>query len=212
MKIALINGSPKTTESNSKKMLLWLQSRLKNNNEITHYHINTKPFDTSNYTELLNHDIWVFAFPLYWDSLPSHLLKALVELERCLKEETTKNILVYTIVNNGFYEGNQGRIAFDIIEEWCKSTGLTFCGGFGQGAGEMMNFISNIPLGHGPLKKLGENMQELSNHIQANTKMDVTLFSPNFPKFAWKFMSTSQFWNAQAKKNGLNKKDILKRL
>lgn len=44
-----------------------------------------------------------------------------------LSEEQTfqrKDIMVYSIVNNGFYEGKQNRIVIEQMKHWCKAVGL----------------------------------------------------------------------------------------
>ncbi len=212
MRIAMVNGSPKLAKSNSSFMLKALEPLINPGNELTHYNINKKPLTKEQYSELCNMDILVIAFPLYIDALPSHLFQMLVNLEEYMKAERKKEIYVYAIVNNGFFEGQQSHVAFEIINNWCLRCGLHFGNGIGQGAGEMMGFIENVPLGHGPLKNLGCAMKTLANNIHLRSVEKPKLFSPNIPRFAWRFSGTHFFWNATAKKNGLTKKDILKRL
>jgi len=62
-------------------------------------------------------------------------------------------------------------------------------------------------LSHSPLKNLGRAMERLANNVQSHGIDKSMLFSPNFPRFAWRFAGTHSFWNANAKKNGLKKKD-----
>ena len=157
-------------------------------------------------------DVLILAFPLYIDALPSHLFRMIIDLEAYLKSEPNKDLYVYALVNNGFYEGHQSHIAFDILQNWCVRCGIHFGYGIGQGAGEMLDSLEKVPLGHGPLKNLGVHINHLAENIQAKRTEPAVLFSPNFPRFAWKFMATHFFWNTTAKKNGLTKKDILKQL
>ncbi|WFR55719.1 hypothetical protein QA584_19160 [Anaerocolumna sp. AGMB13025] len=212
MRIALINGSPKLNNSNSAFMLKGLETFISTGNDIIHYTINRNPLTEEQYLELCGMDILVIAFPLYIDAIPSHLFRMFVTLEEYMKTERKKDIYVYAIANNGFYEGKQNHIAFEIINNWCLRCGLHFGQGIAQGGGEMIGFMEKVPLGHGPLKNLGNTMKALAANLQARQTEPSALFSPNFPRFAWRFAATHFFWNASAKKNGLNKKVIRKRL
>ncbi|MBW4082014.1 NAD(P)H-dependent oxidoreductase [Paenibacillus sp. S150] len=212
MKIAMINGSPKPANSNSAIMLRTLDPLVSAGNELTYYNLNKKPLTPEQYSELCRMDTLVIAFPLYVDGIPSHLFRMLAALEEHLKAERGQEIYVYAIINNGFFEGRQNHIALDILNHWCIRAGLHFGQGIGQGAGEMMGFLEKVPPGQGPLKNLGKAMQSLADNIQARSTGEAMLFSPNFPRFAWRFSATHSFWNAAAKKNGLKKKDLLRKL
>jgi hypothetical protein len=59
--------------------------------------------------------------------------------------------------------------------------------GIGQGASEMLPFIKNVPLGHGPLKNMGNALNVLVENIQNKQKGKDILFSPNFPYMGWRF-------------------------
>lgn len=212
MKIAMINGSPKLGKSNSANFLKILEPMISGEHKIVHYNINKKPLTSEQYSDLCHMDTLIFAFPLYIDAIPAHLFKMLTVLEEYMKAKREKEIYVYAIINNGFYEGRQNRIGMEILKNWCLRSGLHFGQGVGQGAGEMMNFVEKVPLGHGPLKNLGKAMESLANSINSRGDGEMILFSPNFPRLGWKIMGTHFFWNATAKKNGLRKKDIMKKL
>ncbi len=211
MKIAMINGSPRQGKSNSAILLRAIEPLVSQGNEISHYNISREPLAGGQYGELCHMDVLVFAFPLYVDALPSHFFKMLVDLEGYMKAERKKDIYVCALINNGFYEGKQCHIAFEILQNWCSRSGLIFGQGIGQGAGEMLDFTEKVPLGHGPLKNLGIAMKSVADNIKSGGTGDPIMISPNFPRFAWKFSATHAFWNAMAKKNGLKKKDILKK-
>lgn len=212
MNIAMINGSPKLKKSNSAIMLNILEPLLSAGHEIIHYTPNKKPLSPEQYKELCCMDALVIASPLYVDGVPSHVFKMLVTLEEYMKTERKKDIYVYVIMNNGFFEGQQNHIALEIIQNWCARSGLIFGQALGQGAGEMMDFIEKVPLGAGPMKNLGRAMNSLAHNIQSRSSGESILFSPNFPRFAWRLSAKHSFWNATAKKNGLKKKDIRRKL
>lgn len=212
MKIAMINGSPKLGKSNSGILIHTMEELLKTDHEIIHYSLNKASLTKEQYIELCHMNTLLFVFPLYIDAIPSHLFRMLITLEEYMKTERTKNINVYAIVNNGFYEGKQNHVALDIIKNWSIRCGLHFAQGIGHGAGEMMEYISKYPLGYGPLKDLGNDLIGMADNIKSNNSSENVLLNPNYPRFAWKFAGTHFFWNAAAKKNGLKKKDILRRL
>ncbi|MEF2967739.1 hypothetical protein V3851_18060 [Paenibacillus sp. M1] len=211
MRMAMIDGSPKLGKSNSSILLRSLETLIGNEHEIVHFSLSRKPFTPEQYSDLCRMDQLILAFPLYVDGIPSHLFRMLVTLEEYMKKERQKDIYVYVMVNNGFYEGKQNHIAIEIIKNWCIRSGLHFGQAIGQGAGEMLSFIEKVPLGHGPMKNLGGAMTTLANNIHTRSTGEPILISPNFPRIAWHLAGHS-FWHSTAKKNGLKKKDLLRRL
>ncbi|WP_405104269.1 hypothetical protein MHH28_17090 [Paenibacillus sp. FSL K6-1217] len=212
MNVAMINGSPKPTGSNSGILLGMLEPLIVSGNELHYYTPNKKPLTPEQYSELCRMDVLVFAFPIYTDGIPSHLFQLLVTLEDYLKSEREREIYIYALINNGFYEGEQNQIALDILNHWCARAGVHFGQGLGHGAGEMLGSLGKVPLGKGPLKNLGRALHSLAESIQSRNSGDPLLISPNFPRFAWKWSATHSFWNAAAKKNGLKPKDLLRRM
>jgi hypothetical protein len=95
------------------------------------------------------------------------MLKTLIELEKYFTNEEAKNITVYSIINNGFYEGKQTHIAFEVIQNWCEHCGINFGGGIGQGAGEMIGVTKKTPINSGPFKNLGRSLELLVNKIES---------------------------------------------
>jgi multimeric flavodoxin WrbA len=209
MKISIINGSQKTGESNTGIIVNELNSFFGNGSDINNYTFGTKQFPHEIYREIIASDVIVFAFPLYTDSIPSNTLRMLIELENYLKKEPKKETIIYTIINNGFYEGKQTHIAFEIMKNWCRRTGTVFCGGIGQGAGEMIGATKNIPLCKGPFRNLGRELKLLAKKIELKEPFGIKYLSPYFPRFLWRFMAVHTFWHPLAYKNKLTKKDIL---
>jgi multimeric flavodoxin WrbA len=211
MKISIINGSQKTGESNTGIILNELNKLLKNDNDINTYTLGIKQFSPEIYNEIVSSNVLIVAFPLYTDSIPSNVLKMLIELENYLKKEPKKEMVIYTIINNGFYEGKQTHIAFEIMENWCRRSRVSFGGGIGQGAGEMLGATKNIPLYKGPFSNLGRELKSLVKKIELKEFFGIKYLSPYFPRFLWKFMAIHTFWHPLAGKNKLTKKDILKK-
>ncbi|MNI93502.1 hypothetical protein D3C73_1514680 [compost metagenome] len=76
----------------------------------------------------------------------------------------------------------------------------------------MLSSLEKVPLGAGPLKNLGSAMHSLAGNIRSQSTGESRLFSPNFPRFAWRIAATHGFWNSAARNNGLKRKDLLRRL
>lgn len=209
MKICIINGSPKISKNTSELLIEYLIPFIKEN-EITTCNVCKADFSETLFSQIQNSEILIFAFSLYIDSIHSQLLKFLTELEK--RGFCNKNINVYCIINNGFFEGIQNHIAADIIKNWCKAVGLTYGQTLGIGAGEMLPFLKDIPLGYGPNKNIGIALQELSRNILSLSQGEDLFISPNFPRFLWKISASLYVWYPRAKKNGLKRKNLKDRV
>ena len=113
----------------------------------------------------------VFGLPLYVDSVPSHVLRFLEEMETFCRENGLK-FRVYCVANNGFIEGKQNEPLMQVLENFCVRTGLVWSGGVGIGGGVMLNvtrilFIVEIAL------------------LALNTVLSVVNTGNFFPKEAW---------------------------
>jgi multimeric flavodoxin WrbA len=211
MKISLINGSQKIGVSNTGIILDWFHGLIKERHEVKLYNCGVKYFTNETFREIISGDVIVLAFPLFVDSIPSNTLKMLIELEKTIKQEQAVNLIIYTIVNNGFYEGKQNHVSFEIIKNWCEHSGVKFGGGIGQGAGEMMGQLTDTPLNKGPFNNLAKTLQAMVKTMELRQPFETRYLSPYFPRFLWRFMGT-RHWNTLAQKNGIKKKEITKRL
>lgn len=211
MKIALINGSPKSKQSSSEVALKDLQTCLSNDNEIIKYNFK-KPVLTKEEIEgLLNCDVLVFSFPLYVDGVPSHLLNCLCQIEEVAKNINDKSITVYAIANCGFYEGHQNKWAINIIKNWCIRAGFKWGQGIGIGCGGALSAMSGLPLGKGPKGRMGIIFKSFADNINSKSKAEDVYFSLNFPRFLYKLMAEFG-WRQTIKQNGLKAKDLFRRL
>jgi multimeric flavodoxin WrbA len=211
MLINIINGSQKPKSSNTEIILTELSKFIQKDNYIQNYKVDSKIFSEEIYNDILSGDIIVLGFPLFGDCLPSNTLKLLVELEKANKKKNPKEIIIYAIINNGFYEGKQTHIGFEIIKNWCGHTGMKFGGGIGQGAGEMLGETKNIPISKGPFKNLWNTLKLMAEKMSLKEPFDIIYLSPIFPRFLYSFMAKKS-WHKRANKNKLKKKDIMIRL
>ena len=187
MKISIINGSPKAIKSNSEILGNYLSSLLKEN-EIKKYYSISFRLNDENKNEIYNSDVLIFLFPLYVDGIPSNLLKLFVEFE---KEKVIKyGTKIYCIVNNGFYEGKQNRLAILQIKNWCEKVNARWGQGIGVGAGELLPHLKKYPLGQGPLKNLGKVLDKFSANILTLKSDEDIYINPNWLKSLYFFQGT----------------------
>ena len=223
MIINIINGSQKTGESNTGLILDYLNNLIKEKHKVKLFYSGIKTFTDDIFDEIISGDVIILAFPLFGDYIPSNTLKMLVELEEKIKYKqkhlqsfsfasaTAKKLIMYLIVNNGFYEGKQNHIAFEVIKNWCDHSGVQFGGGIGQGAGEMIGQTKQFPLNKGPFNNLARTLQKMADNIEFKMPMEIIYLSPYFPKLLWIFMA-ERHWHSLARNNKLNKKDIRKKI
>ncbi|NIU85677.1 MAG: hypothetical protein GWN31_18035, partial [Candidatus Thorarchaeota archaeon] len=81
-----------------------------------------------------NADTIILTFPLYWDSLPSHLTKALERLYHGMKDnDNSPNF--YVIVHNGFPEPWHNEVAIRICNCFSEKMGYRWQGALNIGGG-----------------------------------------------------------------------------
>ena len=197
----MIDGSPKVSKSNSEYFLNILSDFIESK-DIVKYKLSKKVDYEDIIKEINTIDTLVFAFPLYVDSLPSHVLEFLIMLEENFKDNL-KGVNVYVIANCGFYEGKQNKIALNIMKCWCKKMNIKWAQGIGIGAGEMMGGLRNVPMGKGPNTNLGLALDNLAKNINENKSGDDIFTTPSmFPRFAFR-LAANRFWISKANRNGL---------
>ncbi len=152
-------------------------------------------------------NVLVFAFPIYVGGIPSHLLNCLIQLESFLSNTKEKDIIVYSIVNCGFYEGHQTAIVIEMMKNWCIKAGIHWGQGLGVGAGGMLLSVKNIPIGHGPKKNLGVAFEKLANNILKYSSGEDIFITLNFPRILYK-LAAEMGWRNSIKANGLKRKDL----
>ena len=207
MKISIINGSPKAIKSNSEIFGNYLSSLLKEN-EIKKYYSISFRLNDENKNEIYNSDVLIFLFPLYVDGIPSNLLKLFVEFEK--EKVVNPATRVYCIVNNGFYEGKQNRLAILQIKNWCEKVKADWGQGIGVGAGELLPYLKKYKLGQGPLKNLGKVLDKFSTNI-LTLKSDKDIYiNQNWLKSLYFFQGTIS-WILKGRKNNLRVRELFRK-
>lgn len=136
MKTVFINCSPKKRFCAS-AYFLWLQRLFVKGKKVTERLRNRSDYKRI-LDELPDADTVVFCLPLYVDSVPSHVLPFLKEMELFCKENSIR-LTVYSISNNGFIEGNQSEPLLRVFQNFCVRSNLEWGGGIGIGGGVMLN-------------------------------------------------------------------------
>lgn len=208
MKILLINGSPKTKQSASAALLDDCKACFSRETEWRERHASRPVFSPEDAAALSWADSVVFAFPLYADGIPSHLLSWLRQAERSgsIRPQTR----IYGMVNSGFFEGEQNALALAMLKSWSRRAGAVWGQGLGIGGGGALTAIASAPLGKGPKRDLGRAMEELVRHIETGASAEERYVHVNFPRFLY-IWSAQMGWRSQAKKNGLTRRDLDRR-
>lgn len=208
MKIALINGSPKRKESSSGLLLEKFMALVGgDDHQIYALHFYQPQVSREDVALLKDCDALVWAFPLYVDGIPSHLLPCLRQLEGAFRAPAEKEIMVYSIVNCGFYEAVHNGLAIAMMQNWTERAGLKWGQGLAIGAGGMLPELKRIPLGYGPFKKLAPAFADLADHVLNRSSGETLFFTPAFPRFLYK-LAGEIGWRQSAKANGLKRKDL----
>ncbi len=175
MKVLIINGSPKIENSNSEVLV----NKLNNYINADIIQINRKNYKQDFSDIINNYDTLIFAFPLYVDGIPSHLLESLTNL-------TIENKNVYAIVNCGFPEGNHAKQGLDIIRNYCIHNNLNYKGGLGIGGCGGLNGMSKNRLLKFINVNINKYIKDLSNSILANEEFNNVLTKINIPNYIYR--------------------------
>ena len=206
MNISIINGSPKPGESTSGLLIKYLLQEIGE----CHATVFKCSLQATELAKIASSDVLVLVFPLYVDSIPSQLLRFLIFLEEL--KDLNHDMMVYCIVNNGFFEGTQNHIAIQQMKNWCAAANLNWGQGVGIGAGEMLPFIANAPRKHGPNKNVVYAISNLAGNLLNKKSGKDKFISPNWPRFLWRMQSTGFFWMPRARSNNLKKQDLYRKI
>ena len=209
MKIALLNGSPKVQNSASVAFLEDLKRYITEKADVVNYSLHRPVISETVLEELQKADAWVFAFPLYVDGIPGHLLSCLRQLEKVALQNPNRHI--YGIVNLGFYEGIQAEYALQILRNWCVKTGYVWSGGIGVGGGGSLAMMPSAEQGKGPKAPVDKALAVLSDKILKLETCENAYVSVAFPRFLYK-MAAQMGWRQCIKQNGGKKKDLGRKL
>lgn len=205
MRIALIDGSPKGHNSTSGMLLEDLKGYLGDGAEVVNFGFHSTAISREVIEELAGTDAWVFAYPLYIDGIPGHLLACLIQLEEaCLPNRL---IRIYGIVNCGFYEGIQAELALKLLRNWSIKAGFLWSGGVGVGGGGGLAMMPKLEPGHGPKAPVDKVLTDFSEAILNKKEQKNRYVSVAIPRFLYK-MGAQKGWRKMIKATGGKSKDL----
>ncbi len=169
-------------------------------------------------------DLVLLAFPLYIDTVPYLVAKALevVAEHRRAVGDGARTQGLFVLANNGFPEAHQNNLALSVVRLFAARSGMTWRGAMALGAGEGM-------LGGRPLTAKGANGIPLFKVSQALDAAAAALAQgealpaeawqgmasvpiPHMPRFLWHqiFMrGAASHWQQEAAGHGVSKADML---
>ena len=138
MKTIFINGSPKKKFSAS-AYFISVQKFFVKGKKVKETLRNKKDHERI-LSIMEDGDAVVFCLPLYVDSVPSHVMSFLKDMETyCLDKHL--NLNVYVISNNGYIEGVQSKALLQVFRNFCARSKIVWGGGIGIGGGVMLNVM-----------------------------------------------------------------------
>lgn len=208
MKIALINGSPKSAKSASAVLTGVVKGYLRDKCDYVDIYLNKASIKKSDIDKLKDVDVMLFAFPLYVDGIPGHLLACLTQIENA--DIYNKDKYIYGISNCGFYEGVQNNVALDILKNWSLKAGFVWGGGIGIGGGGCISMLRNLPTGRGPRASIDKELEGITEAILGREVLANKYVTIDMPRFAYK-MAAQMGWRQAIRANGLRVKALGKR-
>jgi len=141
LKVLLLHGSAKGAKSSSASLGDYILSRLPDEGvEKETQHIAKALRSEERWDKLVaavdGADTVILSFPLYWDGLPSHVVRALEGLrEHRRASPPSKAQRFVAIVNNGFPEPWHNEVSLRICRRFADEVGFEWSGGLNVGGG-----------------------------------------------------------------------------
>jgi multimeric flavodoxin WrbA len=219
-KAILLIGSPKGFDSSSASLGSYLISKLEKydiQTERLHLHseIASKVKKSIFLEKIEKADFIVLAAPLYVDTLPAKVIKALTLIAEKRKElyfddiKSAKNQSFIAIVNCGFPEAEQNETALKIYQEFAREAKLKYLGGIAVGMGGAVSGKSLSEMG-GMAKDLLEGLDQAADDIVRNHQLSEIVIEKTSKQMIsqkWLYTLAGNFnWRFQAFKNGVYSK------
>lgn len=219
-KAILLIGSPKGFNSSSASLGVYLLSKLEKydiKGEKLHIHseIASKAKRNLFLDKIKKADLIILAAPLYVDSLPAAVIKALSLIAKEKKKlysddiKSAKNQSFAAVVNCGFPEAEQNKTALKVYQEFAREAKLKYLGGIAVGMGGAVSGKAFSEIG-GMAKDLIEGLDQAADDIVRNHHLSNTVIEKTSkPLITQKWLYTlvgNLNWRFQAFKNGVYRK------
>jgi hypothetical protein len=185
MNVMIINGSPKKKGGASAFFAKNLRCML-----FPHKVVLKSIGVSRNYEDIFKNlttvDAVVISVPLYVDSIPSHLIFFLKQMEQyCINNKC--RFMFYVISNSGFVGGHQNQAHLEQYKCWCERAHITWGGGLGIGGAVMLHVIFYVIL---LLSILQFTIGIFINIVSGKSAIDNVLLSSFFRSMImWLFFS-----------------------
>jgi hypothetical protein len=210
----LLVGSPRGSESTSNSLGSYLLDKLEKAGYTTgkynvQFTIHQPEKEAALISSVAQSDIVVLAFPLYVDSPPAPMIKALEKIaEQRKNSPATKPQKLLAIVNNGFPQSIQNATAVKICQQFAVETNFEWAGGLSLGGGGAINGVPLAEVG-GFAKNIRKALDLTAESLLANQPvpdMAVQLIGKQLvPTIFVKFFG-NRSWKRLAKQFGAENK------
>ncbi len=213
-KALLLIGSPKGENSTSASLGNYLISKLeefgmKIEKGFIHRLVNREETIQNLFEMIDRADLIILSFPLYVDSLPAPVIKAmeLISEERN-KFEGKKSQNFIAISNSGFPEVSQNTTALQICRIFSRDCGFIWKGGIAVGGGGAIN---GIPLDErgGMVRNVIKGLDIVAHALKDGKDIPqeaIDLLSKKFIPYTFYRVFGNLGWRLQARRYGVKKK------
>jgi len=212
MNVVSLVGSPRNENSASFVLSSYLAERLQPSQEkrVTHFlhrAVRRAPALADLLDDVKEADFLLFASPLYVDSLPAPVVKALEILANHLKDASgLSEIRVVAISNCGFPEPEQNVLALEMYRLFAERVGMAWAAGIPVGAGEALK--KGAPLSESPgfAQEFMEVLDQIAEALRSGRPVTPTLLSrlqkPFMPGGMYRLMGGTG-WRIRAAQEGV---------
>ena len=209
----LLVGSPKPGTSSSSSLGTYLLEELKKHGVQTETVNLTKALRSDEASEALHAtvaaaDLVVLSFPLYIDSLPAPVIRALEHIAARRAGAPTESGAMpafVAICQCGFPEAEHNAVALEICRNFALAARFEWAGGLGMGAGGMTGGRSPREI-RGMMRSAAHALDLSAAALASGRPVPdeaVRLMAkPAIPAFAYRFIANRQ-WRGELKKQGV---------
>lgn len=208
----LLVGSPKQERSTSYSLLSYLDKHLKEHGIETKTDFVIRILHEADgidrtVASITDSDFVILAAPLYVDLLPAPVIKMMEKIAEKRTSASEHQPLLIAIINSGFPESHQNKIAIEFCNMFANKVGFRWGGGLPFGGGAAIN---GEPLEQaGPRARFARPAMEILAKSLADgngvpEKAIELISKPIIPKMLYARVANSS-WVAQAREYGAHK-------